>query len=73
MKDINILIEVADGMVPGEYYNVELPSEGSVGGFWIPVDKFRLVAPYLAAFIIAIVAVSTALAYIKNRRKLQYC
>jgi len=67
VKDINIIIEVADGMVPNEYYKVELPS--GVGGFTIPIDKFNLMAPYLALVATIILAVSISVAYIKYRKK----
>jgi len=68
VRNINFIIEVADGMVPNEYYKVELPSEG-VGGLYIPVDKFSLLAPYIALTLTVILAVSISVAYIKYRKK----
>jgi len=68
VKNINVVITVVDGMRPNKYYKVELPSEG-VGGFWIPVDKFSLVAPYIALVSTIILAVSISVAYIKYRKK----
>jgi len=46
-----------------------LPSEGAVGGFWVPVDKFSLLAPYIALLSTIIVALSISVAYIKYRKK----
>jgi len=46
-----------------------LPSQ-AVGGFWIPVDKFSLLAPYIALVATIILAVSISVAYIKIRKKL---
>jgi hypothetical protein len=40
-----------------------------VGGFWIPVDKLGLLAPYIALIATIIVAVSISVAYIKHRKK----
>jgi len=68
IRNINIIIIVADGMVPNEYYKVELPSE-AVGGFCIPVDKFSLLAPYIALVSTIILAVSISVAYIKYKKK----
>jgi len=45
-----------------------LPS-GGVGGFWIPVDKFSLLAPYIALVATVILAVSITVAIIKHRKK----
>jgi len=44
------------------------PSYG-VGGLWIPVDKFSLLAPYIALVSTIILAVSISVAYIKYRKK----
>jgi len=68
VRNVNLVIVVADGMVPNEYYKVELPSEG-VGGLTIPVDKFSLLAPYIALVSTVILAVSISLAYIKYKKK----
>lgn len=46
----------------------ELPSAG-VGGYWIPVDKFGLLAPYIISAITVILAVSISIAYLKYRKK----
>ena len=40
-----------------------------VGGFTIPVDKFSLLAPYIALVSTIILAVSISLAIIKHRKK----
>jgi len=45
-----------------------LPSQ-AVGGFWIPVDKFSLLAPYFALVATIILAVSLSVAIIKHRKK----
>jgi hypothetical protein len=45
-----------------------LPSQ-AVGGFWIPIDKLGLLAPYLALVSTIILAVSISVAYIKYRKK----
>ena len=42
---------------------------GEVGGFWIPVDKFSLLAPYIISAITIILAVSISVAIIKYRKK----
>jgi len=42
---------------------------GAVGGFWVPVDKFSLLAPYIALVSTIILAVSISGAYIKYRKK----
>lgn len=46
-----------------------LPVAGAVGGMWIPVDKFSLLAPYIALVATIVLAISTSLAYIKIRKK----
>ncbi|MDH5635606.1 MAG: hypothetical protein OEY47_02950 [Candidatus Bathyarchaeota archaeon] len=45
------------------------PEAGAVGGLWIPVDKFSLLAPYVALVSTVILAVSISVAYIKCRKK----
>jgi hypothetical protein len=45
-----------------------LPSQ-AVGGYWIPVNKFSLLAPYLALAATIILAASISVAYIKYRKK----
>jgi len=47
---------------------VTIPST-PVGGIWIPVDKFSLLAPYIALVATIILAVSISVAYIKYRKK----
>ena len=42
---------------------------GEVGGFWIPVDKFSLLVPYIISAITMILAVSISVAIIKYRKK----
>jgi len=42
---------------------------GAVGGLYIPVDKFSLLAPYIALVSTIIIAVSMSVAYIKYRKK----
>jgi len=49
-----------------DIYTSEIPS---VGGFYISVDKFSLLAPYLALVSTIILAVSISVAYIKRRKK----
>jgi len=46
-----------------------LPPSAGVGGFWIPVDKFSLLAPYIALVATVILAVSISVAIIKYRKK----
>ena len=60
----------------GSYYlfkyaviEYSLPSGGAVGGMWIPVDKFSLLAPYIALVSTIILAISISVAYIKYRKK----
>jgi len=45
-----------------------LPS-GAVGGLYIPVDKFSLLAPYITLTLTMILAISITGAYIKYRKK----
>ena len=40
-----------------------------VGGFWIPVDKLSLLAPYIGLASTIILAVSVSAAYVKYRKK----
>jgi len=47
----------------------EYQTSGGVGGFWIPVDKFSLLAPYVISAITIILAVSVSVASIKYRKK----
>jgi len=42
---------------------------GAVGGLYIPVDKFSLLAPYIALVSTIVLAVSASVAYIKYRKK----
>ena len=44
------------------------PEAGAVGGIWIPVDKFELLAPYIGLTILLAVAVVTV-AYVKKRKR----
>jgi len=48
---------------------VSVLSSPPVGGIWIPVDKFSLLAPYIALASTIILAVSISVAYIKYRKK----
>lgn len=41
----------------------------AVGGFWIPVDKLGLLAPYVALVSTIILAVSISVAILKYRKK----
>jgi len=51
--------------LPPDVYQYEEP----VGGIWISVDKFNLLAPYIALVSTIILAVSISVAYIKIRKK----
>ena len=51
------------GMIEYEY------ETASVGGFYIPIDKLGLLAPYIALVSIIILAVSITVAHIKIRKK----
>jgi len=46
-----------------------IENEQPVGGIFIPVDKFSLLAPYIALVSTIILAVSITVAYIKHRKK----
>ena len=50
-------------------FEYTLPAEAAVGGLWIPVDKFSLLAPYIALVSTIILAVSMSVAYIKYRKR----
>ena len=47
----------------------EYQTSGAVGGFWISVDKFGLLVPYLISAITVILVASISVAYVKYRKK----
>jgi len=47
-----------------------LPSQ-AVGGFWIPVDKLGLLAPYIGLASTILVAAAATAIYVKHRKKKQ--
>jgi len=49
-------------------WKIEAQPQG-VGGFWLPVDKFSLLAPYIISAMTIILVVSISVAYIKYRKK----
>jgi len=69
--NITIVRNAADGEwveVRVMMWKIETQPQG-VGGFWIPVDKLGLLAPYIALVSTVILAVSITVAYIKHRKK----
>jgi len=45
------------------------PSPPPVGGIWIPVNKFGLLAPYIALASTILIATATTAIYVKRRKK----
>jgi len=45
------------------------PPPVPVGGLWIPIDKLKLLAPWIAVALITVVAASVV--YVKHRKKKQ--
>ncbi|KPV63585.1 MAG: hypothetical protein AOA66_0717 [Candidatus Bathyarchaeota archaeon BA2] len=53
---------------------IQIHQPPSVGGVWIPVDKFGLLAPYIAlasTIVVATVAAAICVKYAKRRKKKQ--
>lgn len=55
----------------GNMLGVGTYSERGVGGTWLPVDKFGLLAPYIGLASTMIVAAVTAAFYVRRRKKEQ--
>jgi len=65
----NLYYRNATYMPMGPPLNGSVTVGSPVGGIWIPVDKFSLLAPYIALVSTVILAVSISVAYIKHRKK----
>ena len=68
-RNINIIITVADGMVPNEYYKVELPSiYAPVGGIIIPVNELYSLAPWIVLASVASLVAKVVLKRMKRKQ-----